>query len=309
MSSNIRENNNWNNSRLRQGLGLQVDETALIIHCDDVGLCRDANEGSFMCIEEGVATSGSVMMPCPWSQQACEYAAAHPDLDIGVHLTLTAEWDAYRWSGLRCAEVAPSLHDADGFLWHRAEQSAEHADTQEALAEMIAQVKKARLLGLSPSHIDTHMATVFHAPELTRAYIELGVANGLPTLISLNPDIYRAFDINPEPAMPVLEALTSKHNLPVLDSALGGTFEEDYETKWMSYANQLRNVGPGFHQMVIHPMKVTEEAKAAVRTWKGRENDLRFCLDPRTRELLDELGFRLTTWREVGQVAMNKVNS
>ena len=86
---------------LAERLGFERDDRVAVVHVDDSGMCHASNEGGFECLENGPATCGSIMVPCPWFGEAAERARANPDLDLGVHLTLNAEWAQYRWGRWR----------------------------------------------------------------------------------------------------------------------------------------------------------------------------------------------------------------
>jgi len=286
---------------LLERMGFDVHKTAQIVYCDYADLCLNANRGSFTSMKDGVATSGSIMMPCPWAYQACQYAAVHPKLDLGVHLTLTAEWDAYRWGGLRCKDLAPSLHTPEGFLWASVEEAVERSDPDDIRAEIVAQLARAIAYGFSPTHIDTHMATVFRHPQALEAYVEIAVEAGLPSVLVDNPVIVAAFDVAADLVLPVISRMLQQHRLCVLDSVIGGAFEEDYDVQRARYRAQIEGLGSELHQIVVHPMDVTEDGGHIARTWCGRENDYRFCLDPNTRALLQDLGIHLIGWWSVQQ--------
>ena len=104
------------NQTLAERLGFDASDRVAIVHVDDIGLCHAANEGAFEALTAGPATCGSLMVPCPWFPEAAARARAHPDVDLGVHLTLNAESATYRWGPVVGAERVPTLVDADGYL-------------------------------------------------------------------------------------------------------------------------------------------------------------------------------------------------
>ena len=101
---------------LAERLGFAAEARVAIVHCDDIGMCHAANQGAFEALANGPATCGSVMVPCPGFAEAAERARALPGLDLGVHLTLNAEWPRYRWGPVAGARAVPSLLDAEGCL-------------------------------------------------------------------------------------------------------------------------------------------------------------------------------------------------
>src|SRR6188474_3937284 len=70
-------------------LGFPKGAKVLILHVDDGGMSFDSNQGVINAMEKGVANSVSVMMPCPWVPGFVHYLKQHPNVDAGLHLTLT----------------------------------------------------------------------------------------------------------------------------------------------------------------------------------------------------------------------------
>nr|NKQ94686.1 ChbG/HpnK family deacetylase [Escherichia coli] len=101
-------------STYAEKLGFPKGAKVLILHVDDVGMSYDSNEGAIKAMTEGVATSCSMMMPCPWVPHFVHYYKEHPRLDVGLHLTLTSEWKGYRWGPLSGKKATPGLVDPEG---------------------------------------------------------------------------------------------------------------------------------------------------------------------------------------------------
>ncbi|MDX1385690.1 MAG: ChbG/HpnK family deacetylase, partial [Thermoanaerobaculia bacterium] len=103
-------------------LGWKPGDRVVILHVDDAGMSHDSNVGALKAIQEGVANSMSVMMPCPWVTELVAALEEDPTLDAGLHLTLTAEWEQYCWGPLAGRDAAPGLVDSRGCMWRSVPQ-------------------------------------------------------------------------------------------------------------------------------------------------------------------------------------------
>jgi predicted glycoside hydrolase/deacetylase ChbG (UPF0249 family) len=159
---------------LAEALGHRPDATLVIVSCDDLGSSHAANVGVYEAVRHGTATSAGLMVPCPWSRHA---AARYRGEDIGVHLTLNAEYDLYRWGPIT---HAPSLLDGDGGFPRTTADLWDHADLDEVRRECRAQVERAIYWGFDVSHLDSHMAALQLRPEFFDVYLELAVDFHLP---------------------------------------------------------------------------------------------------------------------------------
>jgi hypothetical protein len=163
---------------LAERLGHQADDRLLIINCDDLGSSYAANVACYEALREGLATSATLMVPAPWAREA---ASRYLGEDVGVHLTLNAEHDLYRWGPIT---YGPSLLDGDGGFPRTIEDVWDHADVDEVRRELRAQVERAILWGFDVSHLDSHMGTLQLRPEFFDVYLELAVDFGLPLRLS-----------------------------------------------------------------------------------------------------------------------------
>ncbi len=108
------------------------------------------------------------MVPCPWLTEVAAYAKAHPDADLGLHLTLTSEWKTYRWGPVASKDTVPSLLDPSGYLWPDTDPAKQHIKAEEAEREIRAQIEKALSLG-NPSHSPRQPhGSAFLAPRSVR---------------------------------------------------------------------------------------------------------------------------------------------
>jgi chitin disaccharide deacetylase len=159
---------------LAERLGHGAGDRLLIVSCDDLGSCHAANVGTYEALRAGVATSAGLMVPCPWARDA---ALRYRGEDVGVHLTLNAEHDAYRWGPIT---QAPSLLDGDGGFPRTVNDLWDHADLDEVRRELRAQIERAILWGFDVSHLDAHLGVLQLRPEFFDVYLDLAVEFRLP---------------------------------------------------------------------------------------------------------------------------------
>jgi len=159
---------------LAERLGYAPDQRIAIVNCDDLGSSHSANAAILRAMDEGVATSATLMVPCPWAREAARMFAGR---DVGVHLTLTCEYPGYRWRSLTGAK---SLHDDDGFMPATIEEVWARADLSDVRAELMAQVEQALAWGLDVTHLDSHMGTVQLEPRYFDLYLDTATAFDLP---------------------------------------------------------------------------------------------------------------------------------
>jgi predicted glycoside hydrolase/deacetylase ChbG (UPF0249 family) len=159
---------------LAERLGYAPDDRLIIINCDDIGSSHSANVASEAAMREGIATSATLMVPCPWAREAVE---RFKDLDVGIHLTLTAEYPTYRW---RTLTDAASLRDAQGYMPRTAMEFFERADPVEVEAECRAQIDQALAWGVDVTHLDNHMGTLQIYAKFFPIYVKLAKEYKLP---------------------------------------------------------------------------------------------------------------------------------
>ncbi|MDQ1480156.1 MAG: hypothetical protein QOI44_1017 [Actinomycetota bacterium] len=159
---------------LAERLGYAPDARLLIFNCDDLGSSRAANVAIYEALRDGLATTATLMVPCPWARDA---AAMYRGEDVGVHLTLNSEWGNYRWGPIT---HSPSLLDGDGGFPRTVEDVWDHADLDEVRKECRAQVERAIYWGFDVTHLDSHMGTMQLRPAFFDVYLETAIDFGLP---------------------------------------------------------------------------------------------------------------------------------
>jgi predicted glycoside hydrolase/deacetylase ChbG (UPF0249 family) len=204
---------------LAADLGYPPDARLLIPHIDDVGVCHGANRAFVELAGQGFVTTASVMVPCPWFPETVDLMHEQPELDLGVHLTLTSESRACRWRPISTAARKSGLIDPDGFMWPDVPSVRRHADRRAVETEMRAQIEAALAAGLDLTHLDTHMGAAA-APEFVETYLELGREYRLPVLLPGRIESYvSVLDMGPldTELYPRLLAEASAAAMPVID--------------------------------------------------------------------------------------------
>lgn len=281
-------------------LGWPAGSKVVIFHIDDAGMSHDSNLGVIEALENGITTSTSIMFPCGWVPEMMAYAKAHPDADIGVHGTLTAEWSRYRWMPVAGKAAVPGLTDPEGCLWPGVLEVVMHASPDEFETELRAQVDKAIAMGLKPTHIDTHMGTVFY-PGYVERYFKVGMDTGIPVMmfgghmqhisqsaLFLRWYLRKAAERLWNAGLPVLDDL-------VLDPSGEGTYEER-RARVIGY---MRDMKPGITQMIVHCTQPTAEFSKISGSGAKRLDELKIVTDPEVKKFVQDNGIILTTWREL----------
>jgi len=276
-------------------LGWDAEDRVLIMHADDAGMSLATNRATIETLEDGVVNSVSVMMPTPWVTHWRDYVEQNPEVDTGLHLTLTSEWGPYRWRPV--AGPLPGLLDPDGYMWSSVSDVVEHATPDEVEQEIRAQIELARRMDLPITHLDSHMGTLFE-PEFIERYIEVGIEEQIPILMPGPAEAERRgvewVDLARAMAERVWEG-----GLPVIDYIHTDSYDWKTVDKVDHYIEAIRDLEPGITQMIVHPTKPDPVVDVIT---DGREHlygDYHALIDPRVKEALEEEDIILTTWREL----------
>jgi len=283
-------------------LGWPAGTKAVIFHVDDAGMSHDSNMGARKAVEEGVATSLSVMMPCSWVPECAAWLRERPQVDAGVHLTLTSEWKHYRWGPVAGPSVVPGLLDAQGYLYHEVDDVVNHASPDEFEAEIRAQLDKAIAVGMQPTHLDSHMGTCFQ-PQFIQRYVELGMEKDIPVMMFGGHLQHIGAEAGPFKLL--LRSLSQQlwqAGLPVIDDLVTRpTRGPDYEQRKSELLALLRDMQPGITQIIVHCTEPTETFSYISGSGSARQAELRLMTDPDVKAFIESEGIVLTNWRELKQ--------
>jgi predicted glycoside hydrolase/deacetylase ChbG (UPF0249 family) len=281
-------------------LGWPSDKRVLILHADDVGMCYEANASAQRALSQGDYRSAAAMVPCPWFNEMAAWCAAHPEHDLGLHLTLTSEWRFYRWGPVAPPDRVKGLLDPLGYLHRDVPSVARSAQAEEVTAEIRAQLARARQLGMQPSHIDTHMGTLYSRPDYTRAYLQLATAEQIPAMvIDMTPRTVAKFRAPGYPFSDEMLKLLAGYPMPKLDDFHSIAPGKTYEEKRQKLFDQVRALPPGLHEIIFHPSVESEGLKRITGSWQQRVWEDRLLGDAVVRQFWQQQGIVLTDWKEV----------
>ena len=278
---------------LTERLGYPADAKLLIVHADDLGMAHSINDASLKAFASGLVNSGSIMVPCPWLTEIASYARSNPNADLGLHLTLTSEWKNYRWGSIASKDRVASLLGEDGTFYLTESDAASRINVSEAEIEIRAQIERARKLGIQPTHLDSHMGTLYQSKELFDLLLRAGRQNKLP--IRMSKEFFSA--------MPFLPGLLQPTDLAIDHIVTIGS--DVPKEDWVKfYSEALHNLQPGVTEFVIHLAHDDEEMKAITvdhPNWGAawRERDFQFFTSDVFRKLLEENRIKLITWRDI----------
>jgi predicted glycoside hydrolase/deacetylase ChbG (UPF0249 family) len=280
---------------IAERLGHPADSKLLIIHADDLGAAHSVDAASFDALEKGAISSASIMIPTPWVTEVAAYARAHPNADLGLHLTLTSEWETYRWGSVAPADKIPSLLDSAGTFPNDEKLVAARAKPLEVDRELRAQIDRALALGIRPTHLDSHMGSLFTTPELIATYVKVAHDYRLPFLA-----------LKGSPLAAPQAGLTTRDVL--LDAVIiaGPEIPRD---QWKAfYLKSIADLKPGLTEIIVHLGHDDSELQAVTvnhepygSAWRQRDYDV--VTSPEFKKALQENHVILVTWKELGKLA------
>lgn len=281
----------------------------LIVNADDYGMCHAANEAVAELFEGGWLKSSTLMMPCPAAEEAVKFSIEHPEYAIGVHLTLTSEWEKYRWKPLT---GGLSLVDADGYMWHESDQVEKNATYEDIEREIRAQIDLAHSMGMKPSHIDNHMGSLYghYTGRLGLSKLALRVCGeyGYAYRLYTKADKRICPKGTPYPlyaAVPLLSnAWGKKYGVVIPDYLLFPDWNDAMRESYEVYRDTILKIWTdipenGVTETFIHPSVESDELKSITGRWEDRVWEYKLMKDPYVHEFLKAHGVVLINYRQL----------
>ncbi len=290
------EPKNW-----AEKLGYPAGSKVIILHVDDAGMCEEANIATSNYFENGNIQSAAVMMPCPNAGEMIEWAKKNPKHDIGIHLTLTSEWKEYRWGTVTDSAEVPGLLDPEGKMWRSVREVVMNATPGEVEKEIKAQIDKAIAMGYNPSHMDTHMGTLYGHPEFVKVFFKVAEEYGIPAnAIELSDTaVVNNFRKQGYPITDDVIKLAAEYSLPKVDNFIGAPNGKTYEEKVENFKLLVKSLNPGITEIIFHPSVESEKLKSITNSWQQRVWEAKMFADKDLIKFFEEESIIFTNWKEM----------
>ena len=280
---------------LAQKLGYSKDAKLLIIHADDAGLSHSENMATIQSLENGIVNSYSIMVPCPWFYEMALFAKSNPQFDNGIHLTLTCEWENYKFGPVLPIKEVPSLVDENGHFYKKREQLRNNASVHDVKKELESQIEKAISFGLKPTHIDSHMYSVGASPEFFDIYRDLGKKYKLPIMIS--HQLMEMVGLNPNLNINEGDLTIKKAHYGIFEYFESGKLSDYYSTFF-------KDVVSGLNIVLIHPAFDDNEMKGITVNHPNfgaewRQIDFESFTNQNNKAKIKEHNIELITWNDI----------
>lgn len=285
---------------LLKKLGYSDTDRLVIIHTDDIGMCHASVQAFKDLWAFGTITSGATMTPCPWFPAVAQMCKENPEMDMGVHATLNAEWDAYRWAPISGGEAGSGLRDEAGYFhqWHQAVY--DNASAEQVASEVHLQIEKALKAGIDVTHVDSHMGTIMN-PKYIQSYIQAAssrlLPNFLPRLTAVGIDLMGVDDEERIKYAPVMEMMESV-GVPMMDGVLSMPLEHGDDH--IGVAKKLLNEAPiGITHFILHPSIDTPELRAIAPDWQARVANYNAFMSDELKKFIESADIKLIGYRQI----------
>ena len=284
-------------------LGYSDTDRLVIIHTDDIGMCHASLQAFKDLWTFGTITSAAVMVPCPWFPAVAQMCRENPEIDMGVHATLNAEWENYRWGPISTRDPETGLIDPDGYFhqWHQAVYA--NAKLEAVEKEVNAQIERALVAGIDVTHVDSHMGTIMNL-RFIQSYIQAAASRFLPSLLSRINAIgmnLTGDSMEERQAYGALIQPLEDMGIPMMDGLFDMPLNEPNEQRQIEVAkNLLGGLPVGITHFILHPSIDTAELRSIAPDWESRvanynvfmRDDLKMFVETEDIKLIDYRAIR-----------------
>ncbi len=287
-------------------LGLSDTDRAIIFHADDIGMCQGSLSAYDDLISFGLLSSAATIVPGPWFPGVGMYYRNHPEkekLDIGVHLTLTSEWERLRWGPISTRDPSSGLMDEEGYFYNNTDDVHAHAELGAVKQELKAQIDRALAAGIDITHIDTHMFSIFH-PNLLPFYLELGWQYQVPAFVvrwSANQLVADGYNAEEAESLAKLIQQAEADEMPLVDFVYMMPLEP-LENRFEHARQVLAELPTGISYFLIHPVTDSPELRAMAPDWEARVADRELFINEEWLREVKAAGVHVIGWRDLREL-------
>jgi predicted glycoside hydrolase/deacetylase ChbG (UPF0249 family) len=289
---------------LLKKLGYADTDRLVIIHTDDIGMCQASLQAFKDLWDFGTISSGAVMVPCPWFPATADFCRQNPEVDMGVHATLNAEWDAYRWGPLSTRDPRSGLLDKHGFFPQDSQAVIDQASPEAVSLEINTQVEHALAAGINPTHIDSHMFTCMH-PKFIQGYLQSGRARGIPNMLPrASAQGFGMSGPEDDMAQTVLLEQLEAGGLPMLDGMAWLPLE--HADDHIGIAKKMLTELPiGITHFLFHPSIDTPELRAIAPDWPARVANYKAFMSQEIKTFIKNSGLQVIGYGKLKSLLKN----
>jgi chitin disaccharide deacetylase len=289
-------------------LGFSDNDRVVIIHTDDIGMCYASIQAFRDLWKFGTITSGAVMVPCPWFPTVAWMCYENPEVDMGVHATLNAEWDSYRWGPLSTRDLASGLIDMHGYFHQWQDAVYQNAKPEAVEQELNAQIERALASGIDVTHVDSHMGTIM-SPLFIQSYLQAATSRLLPNMLPrIDAQGLEMMGANAEELKvyePIMQQLENM-GVPMLNGLLSMPLNEPNEQVQMETAKDLLgNLPVGITHFVLHPSIDTVELRSIALDWESRVANYNVFMSNELKMFLESEDLKLIGYRQIRDAMRN----
>ncbi|MBN2294903.1 MAG: polysaccharide deacetylase family protein [Pirellulales bacterium] len=283
-------------------LGYGPGSRVIILHGDDLGMCPEANAAGIKYLEAKDIQSASAMVPCPNFDEFAAWFKKNPQYDCGLHMTLNSEWKTHRWGPVAPRDKVPGLVDSQGMLHRGVLYTAMGAKASEVETEIRAQIDRALAAGIKPTHLDTHMGTLYARLDFVQAFYKVAQEYKIPAfVIDPSPEMINELRKHGAPITEKMHELVRQYQGPKLDmfySVPNGKSYEDVREKFFAL---VRGLQPGITEIAFHPSAKSKSLKKITGSWQQRVWESQLFSDPEVKKFFKDEGIQFTNWREMAK--------
>ena len=281
-------------------LGYSDTDRLVIIHTDDIGMCRASVQAFKDLWAFGTITSGATMVPCPWFPAVAEMCRENPAIDMGVHATLNSEWESYRWGPVSTREAGSGLMDEAGYFHQWQQAVYDNAQPEEVEREVNAQIERALKAGIEVTHVDSHMGTIMN-PLYIQSYIQAAssrlLPNMLPRLTAKGIEMMGVGEEERITYVPIMEQLETM-GVPMVDEILSMPLEHGDDH--IGIAKKLFDEAPiGITHFILHPSVDTPELRAIAPDWQARVANYNAFMSDELKKFIEQVDIKFIGYRQI----------